>query len=202
MVDDVLDVVTPDSDQETAEATAEDDGKSGVATERTKAKQKTDLALTTSAFEAKRPIPRKFSAYGQNISPALSWKEGPEGTKSYALLVEDPDAPMEKPFVHWVLFDIPPDVTSLDEGLPGAAALEQPDGARQGSNGMGSTGYFGPKPPDEKPHRYYFQLFALDKTLDLDPGADREALLEAIDGHILAQDALMGTFEKPENAGG
>ncbi|MFD0986208.1 YbhB/YbcL family Raf kinase inhibitor-like protein [Methyloligella solikamskensis] len=201
VVDDVLDVVTPDTDEETEDTMAETD-ESGVVTERTDAKHDADLALVTSAFEQEQAIPHKYSAYGQNISPALSWEEGPEGTKSYALLVEDPDAPMDKPFVHWVLFNLPADVTSLEEGLPGAAALEQPDGARQGNNGMGSTGYFGPKPPDEKPHRYYFQLFALDKTLDLGPGADREALMEAIEGHILAQDVLMGTFEKPENAGG
>jgi len=201
VVDDVLDVVTPDTDKETEETMAENSEQSGVATERTEPKQEADLGLTSPSFAEGEAIPHKFSAYGQDISPELRWEKGPEGTKSYALLIEDPDAPMEKPFVHWVLFNVPADVTSLGEAVPGSAALEKPDGAMQGSNGKGSTGYFGPKPPDEKPHRYHFQLFALDKMLDLGPDADREALLEAIDGHILAQDVLMGTFEKPEDAG-
>ncbi|XSG83195.1 MAG: YbhB/YbcL family Raf kinase inhibitor-like protein [Methyloligella sp. ZOD6] len=202
VVDDVLDVATPEDEESAEETMASNEETSGIVTERTAPKHETDLGLASPGFEEGQAIPHQFSAYGQNISPALRWEKGPEGTQSYALLVEDPDAPRARPFVHWVLFNVPADVTTLSEGLPGAAALEQPKGAMQGSNGKGSAGYFGPRPPDEKPHRYYFQLFALDKQLDLDPGADRDALIGAMQGHILAQDVLLGMFEKPENAGG
>src|SRR4029079_12257760 len=119
------------------------------------------------------------------------------------LLVEDPDAQKPKPVVHWLFYNIPWDVTNLREGIPGAPGLEDPKGGRQGTNTRGSTGYFGPRPPEpNKPHHYHFQLFALDTTLDVQPGADRKTLLEAIKGHVLAQGELVGLFEKPPGAGG
>jgi Raf kinase inhibitor-like YbhB/YbcL family protein len=144
----------------------------------------------------------RYSAYGENLSPELNWSRGPEGTKSYAVIVEDPDAPKPMPVVHWLLFNIPADVTHLREGVPGAPALTFPKDARQGTNTRGATGYFGPRPPDSDPHHYHFQVFALDTKLDLKPGPARKELLDAMKGHVLAQGEIVGVFQKPANANG
>ncbi|QKP78695.1 YbhB/YbcL family Raf kinase inhibitor-like protein [Methyloligella sp. GL2] len=159
-----------------------------------------DLKLSSTAFEDEAPIPPEYTAYHDNLSPALSWAAGPEGTKSFALLVEDPDAPVAKPFVHWVVFNLPPDLTGLPENVAKEAKPDALKGGVQGYQGLGKSGYFGPRPPDAPPHRYYFQLFALDDTLDVPTGADRDALVAALRGHVLAQDVLMGSYQK--GAGG
>ncbi|ODN71771.1 YbhB/YbcL family Raf kinase inhibitor-like protein [Methylobrevis pamukkalensis] len=141
----------------------------------------------------------KVSADGDNASPAIDWKTGPEGTRCFVVLMEDPDAAQPKPFVHWVVYDIPGNVTGLREGLPTEPILQDPKGVKQGTNSAGRTGYFGPKPPVGDPaHSYHFQVFALDvSSLDLDPGAPRDEVLSAMKGHVLASGRLVGTFERP-----
>ncbi|HEX6978960.1 MAG TPA: YbhB/YbcL family Raf kinase inhibitor-like protein [Alphaproteobacteria bacterium] len=155
-----------------------------------------DLHLWSPAIAAGQPIPRIFSAYGQGISPPLRWSEGPEGTQTFAILLEDPDVPEDPPFVHWVAYNIPAEVRHLREGLPTKPRLPLPQGMMQGSNSYGSPGYYGMRPPaGDAPHRYHFQIFALDTTLDLPPGANREQVLESMRGHVLATGELVGTFE-------
>jgi Raf kinase inhibitor-like YbhB/YbcL family protein len=111
--------------------------------------------------------------------------------------MEDPDAPMREPFVHWVMYNIPPETTSLPEGIPQEPRLDVPPGALQGKNSQGSIGYFGPRPPKgDPPHHYHFQIFALDKELQLPPGVDRHTLAEAMLGQVLAKGELIGTMEK------
>jgi Raf kinase inhibitor-like YbhB/YbcL family protein len=155
------------------------------------------LEVDSPAFEGNQSIPVVYSEYGEGISPPLSWSAGPEGTQSYVLLLEDPDAAEPKPFVHWIMYNLPAEVRSLREGIPGAPRLELPDGVMQGQNSRGSTGYFGMKPPAGPAHRYHFQVLALDQALDLPAGAGREAVLDAIKGHVLAEGELVGSFQKP-----
>ena len=160
---------------------------------------KADAGLTVKApFQADGPIDLKHAADGDNASPALSWEGAPEGTQSFVVISEDPDAKEPKPFVHWLAYDIPAGVTALREGLPTEASLPDPQGLKQGANSMGSTGYTGPKPPvPDGPHHYHFQVFALDvPSLDLPPAADRAAVLAAMQGHVLAAGDITGTFDR------
>lgn len=152
----------------------------------------------TAPFPPDGPIDPRHAADGDNASPALSWQGAPEGTQSFAIIAEDPDAREPRPFVHWIAYDIPADVTALREGLPTEVSLPDPQGMKQGANSMGSTGYAGPKPPvPDGPHRYHFQVFALDiPALDLPPGADRAAVLAAMEGHVLAAGDVTGTFDR------
>lgn len=152
----------------------------------------------TSSFGNGEPIPEQHSADGDNASPPLSWQGAPEGTKSFVIIADDPDAAAPKPFNHWLLYDLPADVTALREGLPTEPLLLDPKGAKQGANDTGATGYFGPKPPvDDPSHSYHFQIFALDvATLDLKPGATRSEILSAMRGHVLAKGEITGQFER------
>ena len=155
--------------------------------------------LTVQApFEADAAIDLKHAADGDNASPALSWDGAPEGTQSFVVISEDPDAKEPKPFVHWLAYDIPASVTALREGFPTEASLPDPDGVKQGANSMGSTGYTGPKPPvGDGAHHYHFQVFAMDvPSLDLPPAADRAAVLAAMEGHVLAGGEIVGTFDR------
>jgi Raf kinase inhibitor-like YbhB/YbcL family protein len=152
------------------------------------------LPVSSPAFQENQPIPGTFAEEGQGISPPLTWAAGPEGTKSYVVLAEDPDASSPKPFVHWVLYNLPPDLRSLREGVPSTPKLQLPEGALQGANSYGSTGYYGMKPPAGAEHRYHFQVFALDRMLDLPPGADRQAVLDAMEGHVLGEGRIIGTY--------
>lgn len=170
---------------------------SKIALDLIEAKEAQAIAVR-SAFAADQPIPLQYSADGDNASPALEWDAGPEGTKSYVVIVDDPDADKPKPFTHWLAYDIPGDVIKLREGMPGTPILQDPKGLKQGANSMGSTGYTGPKPPVGDPaHHYHFQVFALDvQTLGIDPGAMREDVLEAMKGHVLSKGEITGTFER------
>lgn len=150
------------------------------------------LQLTSSAFEQGKPIPAKYSCRGEDVSPALSWGEPPAGTQSFALIMDDPDAPVGT-WVHWVLFNIPPSARGLAEAVPSDATLA--DGSMNGKNSWGRLGYGGPCPPSGT-HRYFFKLYALDEMLGLSSGADKGELLKAMEGHILAQGELMGTFSR------
>jgi Raf kinase inhibitor-like YbhB/YbcL family protein len=156
------------------------------------------LSVTSSAFSASGAVPFPYSQYGERFSPALAWTSTAVGTQSFALVMEDPDAKAPKPYVHWLLYNVPGSVTSLHESIPALPRLKDLGGALQGRNSRGSIGYTGPRPPEnDPPHPYHFQVFALDTTLTLEPGADREALLNAMRGHVLARGEVIGTFQKP-----
>ena len=150
-----------------------------------------DLALRSPAFEQGATIPTKHTCDGPDLSPALSWSRPPEGTLSLAILCEDPDAPVGL-WVHWVVWALPPDSTSLPEGVAKENVL--PSRAIQGKNDFGRIGYGGPCPPKGKPHRYFFKLYALDTLPALEPGSTRKGLLRAIEGHVLAAGELMGLY--------
>ena len=136
-------------------------------------------------------IPAVYSSYGASVSPPLRWGKGPYGTRGFALIVEDPDAPLPQPFVHWMAYAIP-------AGVQGFAQGAVPAGVRQGKLPfIGKVGYFGPRPPAGAPHHYHFQVFALDADLALPAGADRAGLVAAMTGHVLASGELVGTFQKP-----
>jgi Raf kinase inhibitor-like YbhB/YbcL family protein len=156
------------------------------------------LTVSSPAFKDGQPIPEDYTAYGNGRSIPLSWSKLPLGTRSIAIVMDDPDARTPRPFVHWLIYNIPPDVKSLDAGLPTAPQLDLPRGAAlQGSNGRKSIGYFGPRPPQgDPPHHYQIKVYALDQALKLEPGADEDKLLEAMKGHVLGQGRLVGTVQK------
>ena len=152
------------------------------------------LTLTSDAFVSGQSIPAKYACTGRNISPALAWNDPPDGTQSFALIVDDPDAPMGT-WVHWVLYNIPAAARSLQEDLPLTGKNVNPDAIFVGKNSAGKIGYDGPCPPSGT-HRYYFKLYALDTLISLLPGATKEQVLKEMEGHILGQGELMGTFSK------
>lgn len=154
----------------------------------------TPIQVRSPAFEPGGEIPYKYSDYGEKSSPELNLGDIPAGTQTLVLLMEDPDAPI-KPFVHWVLFNVPPNRTHLREAMPGEMRLRDLGDANQGLNTRGSVGYFGMRPPYEDPaHHYHFQVFALDRKLDLAPGAERDTVLAAMRGHVLASGEVVGTY--------
>jgi hypothetical protein len=150
------------------------------------------ILLTSHAFIEGAMIPRRFTCDGENISPPLVWTGVPSGARSLVLICDDPDAPAGT-WDHWVVYNIPPAVTGLQEAVPGKTVLD--NGAVHGSNSWGRIGYGGPCPPGGT-HRYFFKLFALDTLLDLKSGATTSQLLEAMQGHILAQGQLMGRYQR------
>ena len=152
------------------------------------------LELTSDAFVNGQSIPAKYACTGRNISPALSWSEPPAGTQSFALIMDDPDAPMDT-WVHWVLFNIPADMRDLQEDLPVTGKNIDPNAIFVGKNSSSKILYDGPCPPSGT-HRYYLKLYALNTTISLLPGATKEQVLKEMEGHILAQGELMGTFSK------
>lgn len=155
------------------------------------------LGVSSPSFANGARIPDAHAAEGQNASPALRWTAGPAGTRGYVVMMEDPDVREDPPFVHWTVYNVPAEVTMLDEGLPGAPRLLKPEGAGQGANERGSTGYFGPRPPvGDPPHHYHFQVFALDALLQLPHGASRAELLAAMRGHVLASGEVVGTYQR------
>jgi len=151
------------------------------------------LEVTSTAFEEGSTIPAEYTCDGPNLSPPLSWSAPPAGTQSQALICDDPDAPAGT-WVHWVLYDLPPEATELPEGLPPDEELAA--GGTQGANDSKKVGYGGPCPPKGSDHRYFFKLYALDTELNLSPGATKKELLEAMEGHILAQGQLMGRYQR------
>ena len=157
-------------------------------------RQTCPLNLKATRSRTDNPSLQNIHASGKNISPALSWNDPPAGTQSFALIVDDPDAPMGT-WVHWVLFNIPADKRSLQEDLPVTGKNVDPNAIYVGKNSSGNIGYDGPCPPSGT-HRYYFKLYALDTPISLLPGATKDELLKEMKGHILAQGELMGTFSK------
>jgi len=150
------------------------------------------IELTSPGFGEGGMIPRENTCDGRDISPELQWAAVPEGSQSLALIVDDPDAPSGT-FVHWVLYNLPPDRHELTENMPHDEIL--PNGARQGINDFGRIGYGGPCPPSGT-HRYYFTLYALDTDLDLPAGETKARLLEAMGNHVLAKGQLMGKYQR------
>jgi hypothetical protein len=151
------------------------------------------LELKSPDFSSGASIPKQFSCDGADISPALAWNDPPAATQSFALIADDPDAPVGT-WVHWVLFDLPANARSLPQNVPKQEQLA--DGSRQGRNDFRKIGYSGPCPPPGKPHRYFFKLYALDAKLNLQPGATKKDVERAMRGHILAQGEWMGRYAR------
>lgn len=145
------------------------------------------LEVTSSAFAQGEAIPQKYTCDGEDVSPPLAWTGAPESVASYALIMDDPDAPAGT-WVHWVLFDISPQTTKLAEDVPATVGV-------QGNSSWDRTGYGGPCPPSGE-HRYFFKLYALDTTLGLEAGATKEEVLQAMSDHVVAQGELMGTYSR------
>jgi len=154
--------------------------------------KKMEIKVTSSAFEEGSLIPPKYTCDGADISPPLRWDAVPEGTKSVALISDDPDAPVGT-WVHWVLFNLPADTRELAENIPPDETL--PNGAKQGTSDFGRIGYGGPCPPSGT-HRYFFKIYALDTEIDLAAGAKKRQLLKAMEGHILGQGQLIGKYKR------
>jgi Raf kinase inhibitor-like YbhB/YbcL family protein len=159
------------------------------------------MKLTSSAFKHGAVVPRKYTGEGDDVSPPLTWDGAPDGTKEFALICDDPDAPTPQPWVHWVIYGIASDVRELPEGIASnQAQLAAPISARQGKNSWDSgatIGYRGPMPPPgHGTHHYHFKLYALDKELGLAPSATKDQLLEAMKGNVLVEAQLTGTYER------
>jgi len=149
------------------------------------------MKMQSSAFKEGEKIPSKYTCDGENVSPLLSWSDFPNNTKTFALIVDDPDAPGGT-FVHWVVYNLPANVTSLPEET---TSNNLPSGAKQGTNHFGDEDYGGPCPPAGT-HRYYFKLYALDIEVHLKAGAGKRDLLKAMEGHELSEAQLMGKYER------
>jgi len=151
------------------------------------------VKLTTTAFSPGGDIPKPFTCDGSDSSPALAWTSPPAGTQTFALVVDDPDAP-GRTWVHWLLYDLPATARELSEGIARGGTVRA--GGHQGRNDFGKIGYGGPCPPPGTTHRYYFRLHALDAKLGLEPGASRADVDRAMRGHILASAELMGRYRR------
>lgn len=158
------------------------------------------LTVTSTAFAPGTPIPVQYTGDGTDQSPPLAWAGQPAGTREFALICDDPDAPTAEPWVHWVVYKIPANVASLPEGIPAKPELVAPDPMLQGKNSWNSgrtIGYRGPAPPrGHGVHHYHFQVFALDDDLRLEAGLDKQELLDAMQGHIVARGELVGTYQR------
>jgi Raf kinase inhibitor-like YbhB/YbcL family protein len=150
------------------------------------------LEMESPTFQEGKPIPSRFTCDGEDISPELGWSSPPAGTRTFALIMDDPDAPVGT-WDHWVLYDLPSATRSLPEGVPEGDSIA--GGGAHGKNSWGRRDYGGPCPPGGT-HRYFFKLYALDVALGLPPGADKKELLGAMKGHILAEGQLMGTYAR------
>lgn len=151
------------------------------------------IQIASPAFSEGNPIPKKYTCDAEDVSPPLAWSGVPADTKSLALIADDPDAPVGT-WVHWVIFDLPPTLTGLKEGIAKVPTIDV--GGVQGNNDFRRVGYGGPCPPRGKPHRYFFKLYALDKLLELKSGASKADVEKAMRGHILAQGQLIGTYSR------
>jgi len=151
------------------------------------------FALTTPAFPPGGDIPRKFTCQGADLSPALAWTDAPAGAQSFALIVDDPDAPAGT-WVHWVAYDLPAATHQLPEGVAKIAQIA--GGGTQGINDFGNLGYGGPCPPAGNAHRYFFKLYALKAKLDLKPGASKKQVVQAMQGQVLGEVQLVGKYRR------
>jgi len=155
------------------------------------------ITVTSPTITANQTIPKDHTADGRNVSPAFAWTGAPAATKQFALVFDDPDVVFGgQTFVHWVIYKIPGTAKGLPAELPMGATLAEPAGAIQGPSGFRQMGYRGPAPPPGKPHHYTFTVYALDAELPLAEGLNRNALMEAIKGHIIGQGALVAIYER------
>ncbi len=158
------------------------------------------IELKSAAFANGAVIPKKYTGEGEDVSPPLSWSGVPAGTKELALICDDPDAPTSEPWVHWVIYKLPPDLAGLPEGVDKAPRLKNPPGALQGKNSWMSgqtVGYRGPlPPPGHGVHHYHFRLYALEARLAVEPGLSKKTLLGEMAGHVLAEGELVGTYAR------
>jgi hypothetical protein len=152
-----------------------------------------NIQLNSSSFAEGKEIPAVHTCQGKDASPPLKWSGVPANARSLAVIADDPDAPVGT-WVHWVLYDLPPTTTELAENVERSQYL--PGGAKQGLNDFQRLGYGGPCPPPGKPHRYYFKIYALDLVTGLKPGATKQQLLKAMEGHVIAEGQLMGTYQR------
>jgi len=149
------------------------------------------VILESEAFADGGAIPARYTCDGDDVSPPLSWRDAPAGTATFALVVDDPDAPAGT-WVHWVLFDVPASESAIHEGAT-------PRSAREGKNSWGRSGYGGPCPPSGT-HRYFFKLYAVDRALGVAPGITEAELARALQGHVLAEAVLMGRYARTRRA--
>ncbi len=151
------------------------------------------MNVESPAFANGEFIPVKYTGMGEDVSVPLKWSGAPDGTKSFAIVMDDPDAPIGV-FTHWIIFDIPADQNSLEEGVPRVPVLE--NGAKQGTNDFGRIGYNGPMPPPGKVHHYHIKIYALDFVPNISPGIRAKALFTAIKGHVIAEGETVGLFKR------
>jgi Raf kinase inhibitor-like YbhB/YbcL family protein len=151
------------------------------------------MEIKSSAFQNGGDIPRKYTCDATDVSPPLRWENAPSGAKAFALISDDPDAPVGT-WVHWVIYDLPADTKELAEGMKTSETL--PNGAKQGINDFRKVGYGGPCPPPGPAHRYFFKLYALDALTNLKPRATKQQLLDVMKGHILAEVQLVGRYKR------
>ena len=159
----------------------------------------TVIVVESPTLQSGKTIPRDYTADGRNVSPPLTWRDVPAEAKELALVLEDPDAGNPPPFVHWVVYKIPPGAKGVPEGIsidPAAPMPAEIAGAIQGVSGFRRPIYRGPAPPAGKPHHYHFVVYALDANLDLKPGLNRADLLAAIQGHIVGRGELVAIYER------
>ena len=158
------------------------------------------IEVTSTAFSDGQAIPKKYTGEGADVSPPLAWSGLPESTRELVLICDDPDAPTPKPWVHWVIYKIPPTAKGLSEGIAKDARLKNPAGVLQGKNSWPSgqtIGYRGPMPPPSHgTHHYEFKLYALEAMLVVEPSLGKETLLKEISGHVIAEGQLTGTYER------
>ena len=165
------------------------------------------IVVSSATIKSMEVIPAEHTADGKNTSPALAWSGAPAATREFALIMDDPDAPMPQPFVHWVIYKIPGTATGLPEALPaGPVSAAGLSGTLQGQTGFDAfrrantpptpPGYRGPAPPPGKPHHYTFTVYALDAPLEVGEGLTKAALLKAMEGHIIGQGQLVGLYER------
>jgi hypothetical protein len=157
------------------------------------------VKITSSAFKEGQQIPKKYTGEADDMSPQLAWSNLPPGTKELVLICDDPDAPTKEPWVHWVIYKIPADVAGLPEGVARLPRLKQPAGALQGKNSWpkDNIGYRGPMPPPgHGTHHYHFKLYALEVHLVAEPGMDKNAILQEMEDHVLAEGELIGTYQR------
>ena len=166
-------------------------GKSGGSGAATATPESTKLTVTSTAFEDGGTIPTEFTCAGAGTSPQIAWSGAPSGTQAYALIMDDPDAPLPGGFTHWVVYDLPASTTSLDAGAPEVNDLA---GGKQGQNGRGTLAYTGPCPPAGSPHHYHFRVYALDAPLGIADGAGKDAVVLAMKQHAIADGEIVGLF--------
>jgi Raf kinase inhibitor-like YbhB/YbcL family protein len=161
------------------------------------------FSVKSQAFQEGQTIPHRYTGEGEDVSPPLQWSRVPAGTREFAILCEDPDAPTPEPWVHWLAYNISPSTTMLPEGLPPKAKIDVPVRLEQGRNSFGKLGYNGPMPPvGHGLHRYIFTVYALDTELAIVPGTEKKNFVNAIRNHVLGEGRITGTYERKRVHGG